>query len=57
MWKRDGRQREIGLASAATVSLKTARELATATHDKIVKGTDPLKEKRAEKQVGNKSSI
>ncbi|MBB5536845.1 tyrosine-type recombinase/integrase [Rhizobium giardinii] len=54
MWKRDGRQREIGLGSAATVSLKTARELAKATHDKIAKGTDPLKEKRAEKATFSK---
>lgn len=41
MYRRDGKQNEIGLGSARTVSLARARQLAKDAHDAIARGDDP----------------
>ena len=41
MWKRQGVQREIGLGSFATVTLKIARQKAQTARDALANGSDP----------------
>jgi hypothetical protein len=44
--QKDGRRRDIGIGSAAKVSLRLARERATAVRSQIEAGIDPVTERR-----------
>ena len=47
MWKKDGKRREMGLGSAASVPLASAREKAAECRKLVAAGKDPLEAKRA----------
>jgi len=54
IWRTGGRRREMGLGSAADISLATARELASAARSVVINGGDPIEVRladRAAKQV------
>jgi len=46
LYRWDGRTRELGLGSARTVTLSTARELAANARHVLAQGRDPIAEKR-----------
>lgn len=45
-WERSKRRREMGLGSAAEISLSAARDMAAAARDLLARGLDPIEERR-----------
>jgi integrase len=54
VYRWNGRSREMGLGSAATVSLATARELAGRWRRELITGRDPLQVRATERQASQK---
>jgi integrase len=48
-WERDGRERQMGLGAAHTLSLGEARELARECRKAVLAGRDPIEERRSER--------
>lgn len=49
MWKTAGKRREMGLGSLTNVSLALAREMAAEARDKVARGIDPIRDRKAQK--------
>jgi hypothetical protein len=51
MWKKDGKRREMGLGSAGSVSLASARELASECRAQVAAGLDPIEARDAAAEI------